>query len=102
MPCVMKTAASPGHAGVDPTLEGVDLRSRPRPVARHRSGTEPADDRAAVTGDVVERPEIEGEEHRLAIPFAEQRSDVSLIGYRFVIGGQRRASPGALAFSGGR
>src|SRR5262249_54891615 len=73
-----KGRSSTRFAGIDPALEGVDLIFRPRAVAGHRPGAHSGEDVVGVSADVVRRPEVEGELHRLQVARPEQRLDVVL------------------------
>ena len=66
-----------GTAG-DPALEDGDLIRGPCPVAGHCAVAEPLEDRVLVRPDVAVGPEVEGLEHRVAVPFAEHRTDITL------------------------
>src|SRR6187397_1238929 len=69
---------SGGLPSVDPLLEQGDALLVPRTVARHRAVADAVQDRVALAGDVVIRPEVDEELHRPAIPVAEQRLDVAV------------------------
>jgi hypothetical protein len=75
------------HSSLDPGLEDPDLGIRPSAVAGHRAVPEALQDGLAVPGNLVARPEIEGELHRLTIAFAEQRPDVLLEADRVAVCG---------------
>jgi hypothetical protein len=62
----------------DPALEDGDVLRRPRPVAGHRAVAEALEDRVLVHLDVAVGPEVEGFEHRVAVLFAEHRTDITL------------------------
>src|SRR6201999_126945 len=72
-------------AGFDPPPEDSDTLGRPRSVAGHRPGLEPAEDGVGVCRDLLGRPEIEGETHRVAVALPEQRLDVGLETHRPVL-----------------
>lgn len=63
-------------AGVDPTLKSVDLLFGPRAVTGHCTGANSGENVVGVGGDVVIRPEVERELHRLPVPRPEHRHDV--------------------------
>src|SRR5699024_9479325 len=75
---VLVQRQSCGFAALDPLTEDRDALGGPGSVAWHRAGLEPVEDGVGVGRDVVERPEIEGEAHRIAVALAEQRLDVLL------------------------
>src|SRR5262245_42587894 len=62
--------------GVDPALKGVDLFFGPGAVAGHCPGAHSGEDMVRVSADVVIRPEVERELHRLAIARPEHRLDI--------------------------
>jgi hypothetical protein len=62
----------------DPALEDGDVLRRPYPVAGHRAVAEAPEDRVLVCLDVAVGPEVEGFEHRIAVLFAEHRTDITL------------------------
>jgi hypothetical protein len=74
--CTSKTEASGEFAGIDPSLEEIDLRLWPGPITGHRPGTESGVDRVSVGADGVVRPEIELGRHGLLVFFPEQGFDV--------------------------
>jgi len=68
--------SSSRFASVDPILKGVDLFFGPRAVTGHRASANSGEDVVGVGGDVVIRPEVEGELHRLLVPRSEHGLDV--------------------------
>src|ERR1700733_14217792 len=50
----------------------------PAAEARHRALAEALQDRVLVRLDVAKGPEVEGLEHRVAVLFAEHRTDITL------------------------
>src|SRR5512133_3663076 len=69
---------SGGFPSVDPLLEQGDALLVPRAVARHRAVADAVQDRVALAGDVVIRPEVDKELHRPAVTVSEQRLDVAV------------------------
>src|SRR5512133_2389782 len=63
-------------AGVDPALKDVDLFLGPGAVAGHRPGAQSGEDVVRVRADVVIRPKVERELHRLSVARPEQRLDI--------------------------
>src|SRR5580658_9492235 len=61
-----------------PALEDRDLLRWPCPVAGHRAVAQALEDRALVRLDVAAGPEVEAFEHRVAVLFAEHRTDITL------------------------
>ena len=64
------------RAAVDPTSEQINLLVRPPQVAWHRSRIDGRQNAIGVRGHIIERPQIEGAEHRRSIGLSEQRLDV--------------------------
>jgi hypothetical protein len=80
-------ASSGGRSRLHPPLKGGNLILRPGAVAGHRAVPQAAQDRVTVPGDVVMRPQVEGEPHRPAVALTKERLDVSREADRLV-GGQ--------------
>ena len=79
---VSAVGAVPAPRGLRAACRSRSSAGRPRswPRARHRRRAwcrpAAAEDLGGVAADVVVRPQVEGEAHRLAVPLAEQRLDV--------------------------
>jgi hypothetical protein len=65
-----------GCSGLHPPAKELDPLGRPRPVAGHRPGTQALEDCPCVRGDLLMRPEIEREAHRVAVDLAEEGLNV--------------------------
>src|SRR5262245_21587083 len=66
------------HARFDPSTEDVYTFPWPCAVTGHRAVLQPAQHLGGMADDVGVVPQVEGEEHRLAITPPEQRPDVRL------------------------
>lgn len=65
------------HSGIEPTLEQIDLLGRPRSIAGHRTIPQPREDLVGMCADVVIRPKIKSECHRILISLPKERADVA-------------------------
>ena len=90
-------APSGGRSRLHPALKGGNLLVRPGAVAGHRAVPQAPQDRVTVAGDVVMRPEVEGEPHRPAVALTKERLDVLREADRVVCG---QNSPPVDAFQG--
>jgi hypothetical protein len=79
-----------GRSGVDPVLEEGDPLFWPSAVAGHRAVTEAFQYGAAVSRDVVVRPEVERPFHRVAVALSKERLDVLVEADRLVDSGHDR------------
>src|SRR6266576_2108660 len=71
-------------AAFHPAPEEVDLCPRPGAVTGHGAGLEAGEDGIGVLADVVLRPEVKCEFHRLTITLAKHGLDVDLEAQRLV------------------
>jgi hypothetical protein len=95
----VRGSVSGRHSRLQPAFERRDLFRGPGAVAGHRAVVKAFEDRLCVRFDVLVRPEVEGELHRLLVAAAEERPDVFVEAAR---PSQAAAAPAEVATSAAR